>query len=47
MAEEFVDFVVATGDFDAFGGGASVEECGDRLGGAAVFPVGVDCGFDG
>lgn len=47
MAEECVGFVVACGDFDVFGGGSGFEQGFDGVGGAAVLPVGVDCGFDG
>ena len=47
MAEDCVGFVVAGGECDVFGGGSGFEECADGVGGAAVFPVGVDGGFDG
>ena len=47
LTEKEICFVVASGEFDAGGGGSGFEESFDGVGSAAVFPVRVDRGFDG
>jgi hypothetical protein len=47
MPQHLIDFIVASGKFDSFGGRSGFEQRADGFGRAQLGPVGVNASFDG